>query len=140
MAFLTCLSFSFIVMDALTCKNDIPESNRVFLHHSPCPYLQILPFNELIKFSKCMLMHSIHYNYNQNFTNVWTQNNQRNHDINLRNDDDYYLPQVNKEFFRRSTLYSIPNTWNALGDIKFQQNRTTFKINLLYDLFESLTD
>jgi hypothetical protein len=102
--------------------------------------LQILPFNELIKFSKCMLMHSIHYNYNQNFTNVWTRNNQRNHDINLRNDDEYYLPQVNKEFFRRSTLYSIPNTWNALGDIKFQQNRTTFKINLLYDLFESLTD
>ena len=74
------------------------------------------------------------------FTNVWTRNNQRNHDINLRNDEDYYLPQVNKEFFRRSTLYSIPNTWNTLGDIKFQQNRTTFKINLLYDLFESLTD
>jgi hypothetical protein len=57
-----------------------------------------------------MFMHSIQFNYNENFTNVWTRNNQRNHDIHLCYYDDLYLLPINKEFCRRSNLYSIPNT------------------------------
>jgi hypothetical protein len=85
-----------------------------------------------------MFMHAIEFNYWQTFTNIWTHNNQRNHDIHLRNNDDFYLPPVNKEFFRRSTLYSLPHMWNSLGPNRFQPNRATFRINLLYDLFEGL--
>ena len=102
--------------------------------------LQILPFLDLIHYSKSMFMHSVEYGYNKAFENTWTHNNQRNPAINLRNGNEFYLPPVNKEVFRKSTLYSLPHTWNNLGDIKYQPNRTTFKINLLYNLFENLNE
>ncbi len=46
-----------------------------------------------------MFMHAIEFNYCQTFTNIWTHNNQRNHDIHLYNNIYFFLPPVNKEFF-----------------------------------------
>ena len=83
-------------------------------------------------------MHSIEYGYNTSFSDTWTHNNQRNPELNLRNGNDFTLPPVYKEFFRRSPLYSLPLAWNNLGNEKFQTNRTTFKINLLYNILDNL--
>jgi hypothetical protein len=56
--------------------------------------------------------------------------NRADHDHNLRNFDQYTLPPPRIELFKKSPLYSLPLTWNNLGTIKLQNNRTTFKIGL----------
>jgi hypothetical protein len=109
-------------------------------HTDPLFYAnQILPLDKIIIYCKVMFMHSVVYNYNlESFSNIWHTNNHRGMGIDLRNANDYTLPTVHRELFRKIPLYSLPLEWNNLGDLKFYQNRTTFKIALLYDLFESL--
>ncbi len=52
-----------------------------------------------------MFMHAIAYNYNlDSFNNIWLTNNQRGIDRELRNANDFILPQVNREYFRKSPL------------------------------------
>jgi hypothetical protein len=76
-------------------------------------------------------MHSIEYNYApKTFINTWTKNNARNIDRTLRNDEDYSLPHPRVEFFKKIPIYSLPAAWNAAGDLRFYQNKTTFKIAL----------
>jgi hypothetical protein len=76
-------------------------------------------------------MHSIEYNYApKTFINTWTKNNARNIDLTLRNDEDYSLPHPRVEFFKKIPIYSLPAAWNAAGDLRFYQNKTTFKIAL----------
>ena len=76
-------------------------------------------------------MHSIRYNYApKSFSNVFACNNDRNIEYELRNNDEYTLPDVRIEYFKRFPLYSFPQAWNTLGDLIFQSNRTTFQIAL----------
>jgi hypothetical protein len=85
-------------------------------------------------------MHSVEYNYCLNsFTNTWPKNANRDLDHNLRNANDYIIPTVHRESFRRSPLYSFPQTWNSLRPVKFQTNRITFRIFLTDELL-SLTN
>jgi hypothetical protein len=103
--------------------------------------LNILPFDKVILFSKLMFMHAIKYNYClESFSNIWQTNAQCNPAFALRNADDFALPIVQREIFRKSPLYSLPTAWNSLGDVKLQPNRCTFKIALQYELIESLTN
>ena len=82
-------------------------------------------------------MHSINFNYAPiSFTNTWKKNSVIN-DLQLRNNDDFYLPTVKLELFRKIPLYSFAKAWNDLGDTKFQHNPTTFAIELRYKLTES---
>ncbi len=77
-------------------------------------------------------MHAIYYKYNpSSFSNIWLTNAQRDIDMELRNANDFILPFVNLESFRRCPLYSLPFEWNKLGDIRYQPNRSTFKVALL---------
>lgn len=113
-------------------KNNTP-TNPLFYQQG------ILPLEKIILFSKLMFMHSIVYNYNLgSFNNIWLTNNQRGIDRELRNANDFILPQVNRESFRKSPLYSLPLAWNQCSDVKFQHNRCTFRIALTYELSESL--
>ncbi len=48
----------------------------------------------------------------------------------LRNDNDYFLPQPRIEMFKQIPIYSLPAAWNAAGNLRFYQNRSTFKIAL----------
>jgi hypothetical protein len=59
-------------------------------------------------------------------------------DMELRNNNDFTLPLIRRELFRKSPLYSLPYEWNHCGDVKFQHNRCTFKIALENELFDSL--
>jgi hypothetical protein len=100
----------------------------------------ILPFDKLILQSKLLFMHSIEYNYAPNsFADIYTKNNAREIDHNLRNAQHYYIPNIRIEHFRKNPLISLPMAWNELAEeIRFQQNRTTFKIALSHYLSEQL--
>jgi hypothetical protein len=111
--------------------------NRAFtppLFHN----LNILPFPDILKLHKCLFMHSIEYNYAlTSFHSTWPKNANRALTHNLRNSNDFIIPAANRESFKRFPLYSFPTAWNSLGPVKFQQNRTTFKIALTDELFAS---
>jgi hypothetical protein len=93
--------------------------------------LGILPYDKIIEQAKLTFMHSIEYKYAPTaFTNTWQKNSERNIGHELRNENDYYLPPPKLEFFKRIPLYSLPAAWNAAGDLRLQQNKTTFKIAL----------
>jgi hypothetical protein len=110
--------------------------------HTDPLFLQckILPFDKLILQSKLLFMHSIDYNYApHSFCNIWTKNNTREMDYDLRNQDEYSVPFIRIELFRRNPLVSLPTAWNELCDeLRFQYNRTTFKIALNDYLFEQI--
>ena len=100
--------------------------------------LKIQSFDKLSLQSKLHFMHSIRYNYApKSFENVFVRNNDRDIDYNLRNNDEFALPAVRIEFFKRFPLYTFPYAWNSLGDIKFQSNRVTFQIALKNHLLDS---
>jgi hypothetical protein len=86
-----------------------------------------------------LFMHSVEYNYClDTFVNVWPKNTARALSQQLRNNNDYTIPTVHREIFKRFPLYSFPHTWNTLGPVKFQPNRTTFRISLTEELFNLL--
>jgi hypothetical protein len=85
-------------------------------------------------------MQSVDYKYApQSFENTWVKNNTRDMDYDLRNWNEYRVPFIRIELFRRNPLCSLPTAWNELCDeICFQHNRTTFKIALSDYLFGQL--
>ncbi len=110
-------------------------------HTLPLLYqCKILQFEKFILQSKLLFMHSIEYDYApQSFLDVWTKNNTRDMDYHLRNCEQYTLPFVRIELFRRIPFISLPIAWNELCDeLRFQHNRTTIKISLSDYLFEQL--
>jgi hypothetical protein len=50
----------------------------------------------------------------------------------------YLLPHLGIEFFKKIPIYSLPAAWNAAGNLRFYQNRTTFKIALKDPLLAEL--
>ncbi len=86
-------------------------------------------------------MLSVEYRYNiDSFNDIWRKNTARNLSQELRNTDMYILPNVRIEQIRKFPLYSFPKTWNELGNTRFQCNRTTFKIALTSELFDSILE
>jgi hypothetical protein len=83
-------------------------------------------------------MHSIEYKYAPlSFANTWTKHNTQDLDYNLRNSHLYIIPNVRIEMFRKIPLISLPMSWNEISDeLRFQQNRKTFKIALFDQLME----
>ena len=59
-------------------------------------------------------MDSIRYNYApKSFDNVFVRNNDRDINYTLRNNDEFTLPMVRIEIFKRFPLYSFPQAWNS---------------------------
>jgi hypothetical protein len=50
------------------------------------------------------------------------------------------LPNPRIEFFKKIPLYSLPSACNDAGDIRFQQNRLTFKIALKKKLLDDVNN
>jgi hypothetical protein len=50
------------------------------------------------------------------------------------------LPKPRIEFFKKIPLYSLPSAWNDAGDIRFLQNRLTFKIALKEKLLDDVNN
>ena len=84
-------------------------------------------------------MHSIRYGYSPTaFLELWPFNVDRSHDHNLRHHEDFILPNIRLELFRRMPAYSLLYEWNSSGDVRFQNNRTTFRIALSNTLIDEL--
>jgi len=99
---------------------------------------KILPLDKLIIQGKLHFMHSVEYNYCPNsFINIWQKNSFQNPNLNLRNGNNFFLTAPRTESFKRIPLYSLPLEWNNLNEIKYQFNRTTFRIALKGYLLES---
>ena len=105
-------------------------------HTGPLFYEQkILPFELLSLQSKLIFMHTVHYKYApKSFLNTFNLNATRDIDYDLRNAGAYAVPAVRIELFKRFPLYTFPTAWNAIGDLQFYSNRTTFTISLKENL------
>jgi hypothetical protein len=103
--------------------------------------LSILPFHHIISYAQLNFMHSYMYNYSPaSFHNIWLSNNERNNDTHeLRNANLLAIPNPRIELFKKSPLYSLLLMWNNLDNgIKFQQNKTTFRIALKEKLLNEI--
>ena len=104
-------------------------SNAGYRDHTESLFLNlnILPFEKLMIQSKLIFMHQIAYNYcHISFENIWPKNSDRNIPTSLQNNDDFQLPFVRLESFKKIPLYSFAKTWNDIGDSRFQKNAFTF--------------
>jgi hypothetical protein len=100
---------------------------------------KILPINKIIKMSKLLFMHSVYYEYApRSFNQTWLKNNQRQNEHNLRNYDDFTLPNPRIEQFKRFPIYSLPLEWNQAEVLTLYELRTTFKFALRDQLFAEL--
>jgi len=91
--------------------------------------------------AKLNFMHSVFYEYApRSFMQTWIKNNERQHDHNLRNDNDYMLPNPRLEQFKRFPIYSLPLEWNQAGVVTLYENKTTFRIALKGQLFEEVLE
>jgi hypothetical protein len=121
----------------------IITKSKASAHTAPLFYNNnILPYEKILTLNKHLFMHSIAFGYAPvSFNDVWTKNETRQHDYNLRNQDLFVVPPFRIELFRKIPIYSLPQSWNELPDsLRYQHNRTTFKIALTDHLFESLID
>ena len=87
-------------------------------------------------------MHSIANNYApSSFSDIWHKNDDRDVSYQLRNRDLFVVPPFRIELFRKIPLYSLPSAWNELPDsLRYQHNRTTFKIALTDHFFDQLAE
>jgi hypothetical protein len=87
-------------------------------------------------------MHSIEHNLaHASFANTWVKNATREPNLNLRNANDFHLPQPRTEAYKKSPYYALPFAWNALSPyIKYQPNKITFKWALKAHLLEELPE
>jgi hypothetical protein len=100
---------------------------------------KILPIYKIIKMSKLMFMHSVFYEYApRSFNLTWQKNNLRQIDHNLRNLNEFTLPNPRIEQFKRFPIYSLPMEWNLERVLTLYENRTTFKLALRDQLFAEL--
>jgi len=108
--------------------------------------LNILPIDQLVKFSRLLFMHSFkNNNLPICFANTWTSNQERRGPINLhylRNEDDLYVPFARTKTLERLPLFIMPVTWNEFTqpDIKNEINRNRFKKHLKEFLLNNLRD
>ena len=102
---------------------------------------KIFPLDKIIKQAKLIFMHSIAFKYApKSFENVWMKNSERMRDLNLRNEDDFYILAPKIDLFKNMPIYSLPTEWNNCGILKFYENRFTFKNALREQIFIEIQD
>jgi hypothetical protein len=86
-------------------------------------------------------MHAVYNNYcNESFANIWIKNEHRRIEHNLRNANDFLLPHLRIELFRKFPVYCFAHVWNSLGDLKLQPNPITFRLSLEEEILNQLDD
>jgi hypothetical protein len=78
-----------------------------------------------------MLTHAIVHKYGPPaLHNQWEFNHERNH-VELRNDNDMYIPRAITDYIKKMPYFSLAINWNDLPVEKMYPNPMTFKILLL---------
>jgi hypothetical protein len=110
--------------------------------------LAILPLQHLITHFNLKLFHSFYYNTTPtSFTHTWrTTLEQRNldnnnaHLLNLRNNNDMFVPPCRSISLSRFPFFNLPKLWNELPpSIKENSSKNSFNIALKNHLFSSLS-
>ena len=86
-------------------------------------------------------MHSVYHKYSPvALHNTWITNETRgqDHDHELRNGHQLYIPFARTDHVKRLTYFALPKTWNDLPDSKLNSNVTTFRIFLKNHLLSQL--
>jgi hypothetical protein len=92
-------------------------------------HLNILPMDKMILLNQSLLMHSIMHKYSPPaLHNQWMLNEERNIGLDLRNNQDIYLPAATSEQAKKLTYFVLARVWNELPYEKMYQNKITFKI------------
>ena len=100
---------------------------------------KILPLDKIIKQSKLLFMHSFVNGYAPtSFDDTWTLNNERLNDHNLRNANNFTLPNPRIEQFKKIPIYALPLEWNMAGDLIYYTNRIKFRMALKNQLFTEI--
>jgi hypothetical protein len=90
--------------------------------------LKILPFDTLVRYSQCLIMHSVINKYcPPALHNTWTTNLDRNPDLQLRNAEDLYIPLARTDQTKRLPYFAWAKLWNDLPPLKLTQQPITFK-------------
>ena len=103
----------------------------------------ILPFYDLISQQKMLIMHSIYHSYSAvNYSPFLQKNNElATSSYDLRNSDDFFIPKMRLEKFKRYPIYDFCNQWNNLDcPYKYLPNKRTFKLGLKYDLLSKYSN
>ncbi len=95
-------------------------ANRKYNDHTEPLFksLSILPLTDLVTSFNLKLFHSFHFNYiPKAFNDTWitVRQNRVEHNentIDLRNDNDYYIPRYRTDMISRMPLYNLPKLWN----------------------------
>ena len=134
----------------LKCKKKLsdispnPNTTAHLLYSNPLfVSLGILPLEHLITETRGILMHSIYHKCSPtSLHNEWITNESRglNHDHDLRNGHDLYIPFARTDHAKRLSYFSLPKTWNDLPDSKLNSNVTTFRMFLKSHLLSQLND
>ena len=120
---------------AVTKSKYNSPSNPIFVS------LGVLPLEHLITETRGILMHSVYHKYSPvALHNTWITNETRgqDHDHELRNGHQLYIPFARTDHVKRLTYFALPKTWNDLPDSKLNSNVTTFRIFLKNHLLSQL--
>jgi len=141
---LSCLSKTNLKKLEKIQKKEIRIITKSDYHAHTVPLFytnRILPLDKIIKMAKLQFMHSVFYNYApESFRNVWPRNEDRQIEHNLRNVNDFTLPNPRIELFKKFPLYSLALEWNNSGVLSLYENKTTFKFALRDQLFEEILE
>ena len=66
------------------------------------------------------------------------KNENRDLNVQLRNDAQFQVIAPNTEWFKRFPLYSLPTEWNNCGFLQFYDNPVTFHHALKNKLFDDI--
>jgi hypothetical protein len=128
-------------------------SNQPYNAHSEPIFksLSILPLPHLITLSNLKLFHSYIYNNTPHaFTDTWrttqnqrllANNNLQQPPLNLRNNNDIFIPPCRTNFLARFPLFNLPKLWNELpptyreisSSSSFSFNTKNYLLSLLND-------
>jgi hypothetical protein len=88
---------------------------------------EILPLEQLIKFSNLKFMHCyVNHRLPFSFNETWITNRVRNPELRLRNVDDFYVPAHRLETVKRFPYFSFPKMWNEEPPRKLNPNKKLF--------------
>jgi hypothetical protein len=100
--------------------------------------LKIMPFETLVSYSQCIIMHSIIHKYcPPALHNTWVNNQDRNLNIMLRNADDLYVPLARTEQMKKLPFFHWAKLWNELPPLKLTLQPPTFKSLLAQHLLNN---
>jgi hypothetical protein len=89
----------------------------------------IYPFSKLIMYTQSLLTHSMVHKYGPTaLHNQWVCNAERNHDFELRNAQDLYIPLATTDQVKKLTFFQLAKNWNSLPYDRLNPNPKTFKI------------